>query len=92
MRPADLVAAIGPGEIGVLVSATSSTALQLVTERVRRSVDAKLEHVEEGRASRMMVQIGLGYFDQLNTDPESILARAREAAKVIRIDGHRVAA
>lgn len=92
MRPADLVAAIGVGEIAIMVSATSPVTLQLVTERVRRSVDSRLEQIGEGSGSKMMVQIGLGYFDQVNNGPELILARAREEAKVIRIDGHRVAA
>jgi GGDEF domain-containing protein len=92
MRPADPVAVVGPGEIGILVSATSPVALQMVTQRVRHAVDARLEQIGEGKASKVMIQIGLGYFDQVNSEPESILARAREAARVIRIDGHRVAA
>jgi GGDEF domain-containing protein len=91
MRPADLVAAIDEREIGILVSAASPTGLEIVSERIRRSLNKELESMAREHGSRLMIEMGV-VSEENDADPDSLLSAARASLKVISIDGRRVGA
>lgn len=91
MRPADLVAAIGETEIGILVSAASPAGLEIVSERMRRSLHKELETMTGRRGSRLMIEMGVA-LEEKEAEPQSLLDAARASLKVISIDGRRVGA
>jgi diguanylate cyclase (GGDEF)-like protein len=92
MRPTDLVAIVGDREIGVLVSVASPMALQIVAERVRRSLQSKLEEVSRQHGANLMVQMGSASLDGTHSDPEALLKAARSSFKVVHLEGKRVSA
>jgi GGDEF domain-containing protein len=92
MRPTDLVAIVGDREIGVLVSVASPMALQIVAERVRRSLQSKLEEVSRQPGANLMVQMGSASLDGTHSDPGALLKAARSSFKVIHLEGKRVSA
>jgi len=92
MRPTDLVAIVGDREIGVLVSVASPMALQIVAERVRRSLQSKLEEVSRQHGANLMVQMGSASLDGTHSDPEALLKAARSSFKVIHVEGTRISA
>lgn len=91
MRPSDLVAVIDEKEIGILVSAASPTGLEIVSERIRRSLGKQVETMARGYGSRLMIEMGAVSNDN-GADPDSLLEAARAAFKVISIEGRRVGA
>ena len=92
MRPTDLVAIVGDREIGVLVSVASPMALQIVAERVRRSLQSRLEEVSRQHGANLMVQMGSASLDGTHSDPEALLKAARSSFKVVHLEGKRVSA
>jgi diguanylate cyclase (GGDEF)-like protein len=92
MRPTDLVAIVGDREIGVLVSVASPMALQIVAERVRRSLQSKLEEVSRQPGVDLMVKMGSASLDGTHSDPEALLKAARSSFKVVHLEGKRVSA
>lgn len=92
MRPSDLVATVGPGEIAVLVAKAAPASLQIVGERIRRSLDHRLDDLAQTTRLSLMVQMGAASLSECDCDAEALLAAARRSLKVIRIDGRRVAA
>ena len=92
MRPTDLVAIVGDREIGVLVSVASPMALQIVTERVRRSLQGKLEEVSRQPGVDLMVKMGSASLDGTHSDPEALLKAARSSFRVVHLEGKRVSA
>ena len=92
MRPTDLVAIMGDREIGVLVSIASPMALQIVSERVRRSLQGKLEEVSRQSDVNLTVQMGSASLNGTASDPEALLRVARGSFEVVHLEGKRVSA
>ena len=92
MRPTDLVTVLGEREIGVLVSVASPSALEIVSERVRRSLHGKLEEICGRHGANLMVQLGAASLDATHSDPEALLGAARGAFKIVHLDGKNISA
>ena len=92
MRPTDLVAVVGDREIGVLVSVASPVALQIVAERVRRSLQDKLDEVSRRPGVDLTIQLGSASLDGTNSGPEGLLKAARSSFKVVHLDGKHISA
>jgi GGDEF domain-containing protein len=86
MRGSDLVAAIDETELGILVSASSSESLEMVSERIRRSLSREMDMARGNHGSRLMVEMGVGW-EGKDADPYSLLSAARHSLKVVSIDG-----
>jgi diguanylate cyclase (GGDEF)-like protein len=84
MRPTDLIAPIGNTEMGVLVSAASPASVQLVAERVRRSLDQNLEEIAGQSASNLSIRMGVATLNHAQSEPEALLAAARSSMKLVR--------
>ncbi len=92
MRPTDLVAIVGDQEIGVLVSVASPVALQIVAERVRRSLQDKLDEVSRRPDVSLTVQLGSASLDGTHSGPEGLLKAARSSFNVVHLDGKHISA
>ena len=83
-RPTDLVAVIGAGEIGALVSAGSMVSLQAAAVRVRRAVQEKAQEMDADGRSRLVVSLGVALLDDCDSpSPESLISAAQRALKPI---------
>jgi diguanylate cyclase (GGDEF)-like protein len=92
MRPTDLVAIVGDQEIGVLVSVASPVALQIVAERVRRSLQGKLDEVSRRPGVNLTVQLGSASLDGSHSGPEGLLEAARNSFEIVHLDGKHISA
>ncbi len=84
MRPNDLVAAIGSTEVGVLVSVANPGVSQAVAERIRDTLNRKLDEMAGLPGWNLTIRMGSASLNDAQSDPEALLAAARRSFKVIR--------
>ncbi len=92
MRPTDLVAILRDREIGVLASIAAPTALQIVSERLRCSLQGKLEEISRELDVNLTVQMGSASLDGTASDPEALLKAASGSLEVVHLEGEQAPA